>query len=166
MLWSSAEAERRCRHSERKVKGQRQQKVGRRQQQDFAKEPAFQHLPEVVMQDALLLLRMGACPAKAPWKREASQFSRQDAPKAALTNMPSAHFHCPAAALDTLLSQPPGSAVNHHPPSLSFQPFFLFPPHLVSAWDCLQSALSQAVQTPKQTALWVLPGVGLIPSCL
>lgn len=69
-LRSGAEAERRCRHSKRKVEGQRRwQKVGRRQQQDFAEEPAFQHLPEVVMQDALVLLWMGACLVKAPWKR-------------------------------------------------------------------------------------------------
>lgn len=72
-LWSSAEAVRRCRHSERKVKvqrgRQRRQKVEKRQQQDFAEELAFQHLPEVVMQDAPMLLWMGACLAKTPWKR-------------------------------------------------------------------------------------------------
>lgn len=76
-LRSSTEAERSCRQSKRKMAEQQVEAAegGRRQQQDFG-EGAFQHLSEFVTQDAQVLLWMAACPARALWKRKASQFPK------------------------------------------------------------------------------------------
>lgn len=119
-LRSSTEAEGSCRHSKRRVKWQSSRQ---RQQQDFDEELAFQHVSEFVIQDAQVLLGMAACPARVLWKREESQF-----PKTEDCQSCTAHFHCPAVALETSLFWPPGSMVNHHLLSLGLSAFLPLSP--------------------------------------